>query len=481
MEIFITFLKDYIIFINILFLIVIVLLERKNSFFTLFWIILLVLAPYFGFIAYLFFGLSFRKKRVVNEYYKWKFLYSKKVMGFSQYKELVKWEQLISYVEISSKNRLTSLNTSKIFVDGKDFFSSVLEDLKNAKISISMEYYIFREDELGKKIAKVLEEKAKEGVKVRLIVDGAGGYGRKMLKDLKNVGVEVGVFFPSHFPFFKIANLRANYRDHRKLCIIDSKFGYISGFNIGDEYLGKGKLGYWRDTGLRIFGEACLELEREFFFSWSIVKKEKLSLKKEYAYNGEVLKELIETKGRHSGHIQVVSSGPNYQFRTIRDNALKMIIKAKKYIYIQTPYFVPDDTILDALKIAALSGVEIKIMIPDKPDHFFIYWVNQYFCGELLDLGVEVYRYSRGFLHSKFIVVDDEVVTVGTANFDYRSFYQNFEINVNIYEKDVAKSFRNIFKDDMKFSHKLLRSEYSKRSYYIKFKESICRLLAPIM
>ena len=167
-------------------------------------------------------------------------------MGFSQYKELVKWEQLISYVEISSKNRLTSLNTSKIFVDGKDFFSSVLEDLKNAKISISMEYYIFREDELGKKIAKVLEEKAKEGVKVRLIVDGAGGYGRKMLKDLKNVGVEVGVFFPSHFPFFKIANLRANYRDHRKLCIIDSKFGYISGFNIGDEYLGKGKLGYWR-------------------------------------------------------------------------------------------------------------------------------------------------------------------------------------------------------------------------------------------
>ncbi|WP_349763692.1 cardiolipin synthase [Fusobacterium sp. SYSU M8D902] len=481
MEILIPFFRDYIIVINALFLFIIVLLERKNPLFTLFWITLLVLAPYLGFVAYLFFGLSFRKKRVVNQFYKWKFLYSKKVMGFSHYKELVKWEQLISYVEISSKNQLTSLNTSKIFIDGNDFFSSVKEDLKNAKVSINMEYYIFRGDGLGSEIGEILLKKAQEGVKIKIIVDGAGGYDRKMLKRFKANGIEVGVFFPSIFPWFKITSLRANYRDHRKLCLIDSKYGYISGFNIGDEYLGKGKLGYWRDTGLRIFGEACIELEKEFFFSWGIVKKEKYTYKKEYEYNAEVLKELIEVKGKHSGHMQVVSSGPNYQFRAIRDNALKMIMKAQKYIYIQTPYFVPDDTVLDALKIAALSGVEIKIMIPDKPDHFFIYWVNQYFSGELLDLGVEVYKYGRGFLHSKFIVVDDEVVTVGTANFDYRSFYQNFEINVNIYEKDVARTFREIFNNDIKFSHRLFRSEYSKRGYYIKLKESICRLLAPIM
>ena len=441
----------------------------------------MILAPYFGFIAYLFFGVSFSKKRVVNKYYKWKFLQSKKVMGFSHYKELVKWEQLISYIEISSKNRLTSLNTSKIFVDGHSFFTAMMEDLKSAKTTISMEYYIFRDDKLGNKIADILIQKASEGVKVRLIIDGAGGYGRAIVKRLREHGIEVGIFFPSLFPFFKIANFRANYRDHRKLCIVDSKFGYISGFNVGDEYLGKGKLGYWRDTALRIFGEACLELEKEFFFSWGIVKKEKLSLKKEYEYNTEVLKELIETKGKHSGHMQVVSSGPNYQFRTIRDNALKLIMKAQRYIYIQTPYFVPDDTVLDALKIAALSGVKIKIMIPDKPDHYFVYWVNQYFSGEVLDLGIEIYRYSRGFLHSKFIVVDDEVVSVGSANFDYRSFYQNFEINVNIYEKDIAKTFKEIFKNDMRFSHRIIGSEYSKRGYYIKLKESICRLLAPIL
>ena len=191
--------------------------------------------------------------------------------------------------------------------------------------------------------------------------------------------------------------------------------------------------------------------------------------------------EELKRRGNTSEHMQVVSSGPNYQFRTIRDNALKMIVQAKKYIYIQTPYFVPDDNVLDALRMAALSGVEIKIMIPDKPDHLFIYWINQYFVGELLDLGVEVYKYNRGFIHSKLIVVDDEIVTTGTANFDCRSFYQNFEINVNIYEKDVAVKFREIFLKDIDFSSRLLRSEYSKRSAYIKLKESICRLLSPIM
>lgn len=481
MNIFLTFFSDYIVFTNIIFMLIIVLLERRNPLFTLFWIVLLTLAPYVGFIAYLFFGLSFRKKRVVNEYYKWKFLISKEIMGFSEHKELRKWEQLISYVEVSSKNRLTSLNISEILTDGNDFFNSIMKDLKSAKESIAMEYYIFRNDNLGSKIADILKEKAQEGVKVRVIVDGAGGYSKKMLKKLNKYGVETGVFFPSHFPFFKIANLRANYRDHRKLCLIDKKFGYIGGFNIGDEYLGEGKLGHWRDTGLKILGEACLELEQEFFFSWNIVKKEKVVLDREYKYNREVLEKLIETRGRHSGHIQVVSSGPNYQFRTIRDNALKLIMEAQKYIYIQTPYFVPDDSVLEALKIASLSGVKIKIMIPDKPDHFFIYWINQYFVGELLDLGVEVYKYNKGFIHSKLIVVDDEVVSTGTANFDYRSFYQNFEINVNIYEKDVAQSFRKIFFNDIKHSTRLLRSEYSKRSYYIKFKESVCRLLAPIM
>ena len=482
MNLIITFFKDYIAIINMIFLIIIILIERKKPVYTLFWITILVLAPYLGFIAYLFFGLSFQKKRVVNQFYKWKFLHSKKVIKSSERADLVRWKQLISYLEVSSKNRLTTLNSMKIFTEGNQFFKSMINDLKKAEKTIYMEYYIFKYDGLGKSILDILIQKAKEGVDIKIIADEAGGTSRKMLRIMRKNRIDVEIFFPSHFPFLKIANLRANYRDHRKLCIIDSKLGYIGGFNIGDEYLGKGKLGYWRDTGVRAFGEVALELEREFFFSWGIVKKKHIEYEeKKYQYEREAIQEVIKDRGKYSGYAQVVSSGPNYQFRTMRDTFLKIIMEAKNYIYIQTPYFVPDDTVLEALKIAAMSGVHIKIMIPDRPDHFFIYWVNQYFVGELLDLGVKVYRYNKGFLHSKMIMADSEIVSIGTANFDNRSFYQNFEININIYEKDVAEEFREIFYRDMKVSSKILRSEYSNRGYYIKFKESICRLLAPIL
>lgn len=482
MNLVLTFFSDYVVIINIFFLITIVLLERKKPVYTLFWITILVLAPYIGFIFYLFFGLSFRKRRVVDKFYKWKFLQSKKVIKSSERKDLNRWKQLISYLEIASNNKLTTLNSFKLFIDGNDFFKSMIKDLKQAKNSINMEYYIFRYDDLGKEIVDILVKKVKEGVEVNIIIDEAGGADRKMIKFMRNNGINVEIFFPSHFTFLKIANLRANYRDHRKLCLIDSKLGYIGGFNIGLEYLSKGKLGHWRDTGVRVFGEAIIELEKEFYFSLGIAKKEAVKyFPKKYQFEQEAFQEIIKAKGKYSGYAQVVSSGPNYQFKTMRDNFLKIILEAKNYIYIQTPYFVPDDTILEALKISAMSGVKIKIMIPDKPDHFFIYWVNQYFVGELLDLGVTVYRYHKGFLHSKMVLADDEIVSVGTANFDNRSFFQNFEININIYEKDIAEKFRDIFDEDIKTSSKLLRSEYSKRGFYIKSKESICRLLAPIL
>lgn len=482
MNLIIAFFRDYIAVIDIIFLITIVLLERKKPVYTLFWITILILAPYIGFIAYLFFGLSFRKRRVVDQFYKWKFLESGKVIKSSAREDLVRWGQLISYLEIASNNRLTTVNAFKIFTEGNVFFQSMMADLKEAKKTINMEYYIFRYDELGKQIVDILIKKVAEGVAVKVIADEAGGTSRKMIRLMRKNGIDVEIFFPSHFPFLKIANLRANYRDHRKLCIIDSKLGYIGGFNIGLEYINKGKLGHWRDTGVRAFGEAALELEKEFYFSWGIAKKKHIEYPARlYQFEDEVIQEIIKVRGKYSGYAQVVSSGPNYQFRTMRDSFLKIIMEAKKHIYIQTPYFVPDDTVMEALKIAAMSGVHIKIMIPDKPDHFFIYWVNQYFVGELLDLGVKIYRYNKGFLHSKMVMADDEVVSIGTANFDNRSFYQNFEININIYEKDVAEEFREIFYRDMKDSSKILRSEYGKRGYYIKCKESICRLLAPIL
>ncbi|MGL4687314.1 MAG: cardiolipin synthase, partial [Fusobacteriaceae bacterium] len=296
------------------------------------------------------------------------------------------------------------------------------------------------------------------------------------IKEFKKSGIEVEVFFPSFFHFLKIANLRANYRDHKKITIIDGRIGYIGGFNIANEYLGRGKLGKWRDTALRIQGEVIHEIEREFFMSWNFAKKgtkDNMDIPKPLAVN-KYKKTLVNSA-------QLVSSGPHFQLRTARDNFLRMIMEAKKTIYIQTPYFIPDDTIIDALKVASISGVNIKIIIPDKPDHFFVYWVNHSFAWELFEYDISFYRYKEGFIHSKVLIVDDEVATVGTVNFDYRSFYQNFEININLYGGNKIKELRNNFIQDLRVSEKLTNFEYSKRGNLSKFKESLFRLLAPML
>ncbi|MGF6907195.1 cardiolipin synthase [Fusobacterium sp. PH5-44] len=482
MSLIIYFFKEYIFYINIIFVLVIILIEKRNPLYTLFWITILLLTPYVGFVLYLFLGLKFRKRRVSEKFYKWKFSRSREIINTSERPDLFKWKQLISYLEVSSMNKLTSLNSLRLFTDGNKFFDKIKEDLKNAKESINVEYYIFKYDGLGQDIVDILVDKAKEGVDVKVIIDGASAVNKKIIKRITAAGGSVKRFFPWHFLFLRIASLRVNYRDHRKLTIIDDKFAYIGGFNIGDEYLGKGKLGNWRDTGIRVFGEAVLELKKEFYFSWGIVNKRDFVIEdSKYAYETEVIENLIADKGQHGAYVQVVSSGPNYQFRTMRDNFLKIILEAQKYIYIQSPYFVPDESLLEALKVAATSGITIKIMIPAVNDHVFMKWVNQYFAGELLEFGVEIYQYDKGFLHSKFIIADDEIASVGTANFDYRSFYQNFEVNINIYQKEIVSSLREEFHNDMKHSKRLYTSQYAKRSIWVKFKESIFRLLAPIL
>jgi len=476
------FLREYIFYINIFLVIVIILIEKRNPLYTLFWITLLLLTSYLGFILYLFFGLKFRKRRVAEKYYKWKFSRSREIIDVSARPDLFKWKQLISYLEVSSKNKLTSLNSLKLFTEGEKFFGAMKEDLRSAKKSILIEYYLFRYDELGREIIQILEDKANEGVEIKVIVDGASSIDKKMLKRIKRFGGEVKRFFPWHFLFLKLAYLRVNYRDHRKLTIIDDKYAYIGGFNIGDEYLGKGKMGNWRDTGIRIFGEAALELKKEFYFSWGIVNKKVFDIRDtEYKYEREVIADLIQDRGRHGAYVQVVSSGPNYQYRTMRDNFMKIIMEAQDYIYIQSPYFVPDESVLEALKLAATSGIKIKVMIPIKTDHKIMKWVNQYFAGELLEFGIEIYQYKNGFLHSKTIIADDEIASVGTANFDYRSFYQNFEVNINIYQKEIVTQLKEEFHEDMKFSKRLYKSQYAKRGPLVKLKESIFRLLAPIL
>jgi len=470
--IFINFFLQYVWIANLFFAIVIIMVEKKNPLYTIFWIFLLYLLPYIGFFIYLFFGLTFKKKRVANKIYKIKKLKSIKNVHGSDKEELRRWKGLITYLEMSTDNYITSNNDIQVYFAGEEFFSDLKKEIANAKKFINMEYFIFQFDGIGKEIADLLIKKVKEGVEVNLIIDGVNLANQKLSRYFKNTGVHLYLFFRTYIPIF---NIRINYRDHRKVTIIDNRVAFVGGMNIGDEYLGKGKIGYWRDTSVKIYGDIVSTFEKEFYFSMSIVKNK--FLKDEKTSNEISLKYEEED----NVYMQVISSGPNYEFPAIRDNYIKLIQEARKSVFIQTPYFVPDDLLLDTLKSAVLSGIDVKIMIPNKADHPFIYWINQYYVAELLRLGANIYRYENGFIHSKTILVDEEVVSVGTCNFDYRSFYLNFEINLNIYNKDVANSFKIQYYKDIAISKKLTFADFKKRSIFTKVKESVFRLLSPIM
>ena len=469
--IFINFFLQYVWIANLFFAIVIIMVEKKNPLYTIFWIFLLYLLPYIGFFIYLFFGLTFKKKRVANKIYKLKKLRSRKNVSESDREELRRWKGLITYLEMSTDNYITSNNDIQLYFTGKEFFSNLKKEIANAKKFINMEYFIFQFDGIGKEIADLLIKKVNEGVEVNLIIDGVNLANFKLKRYFKNTGVNLYLFFRTYIPLF---NVRINYRDHRKVTIIDNRVAFVGGMNIGDEYLGKGKIGYWRDTSVKIYGDIVSSFEKEFYFSLSIVKNK-------YLRDEKISNEIsLKYEEDDNVYMQVISSGPNYEFPAIRDNYIKLIQEARKSVFIQTPYFVPDDLLLDTLKSAVLSGIDVKIMIPNKADHPFIYWINQYYVGELLRLGANIYRYENGFIHSKTILVDEEVVSVGTCNFDYRSFYLNFEINLNIYNKEIANSFKTQYYKDIAISKKLTFNDFKRRSIFTKVKESVCRLLSPI-
>ena len=468
---FVQFFLQYVWVANLFFIIVIIMIEKKNPLYTILWIFLLTLMPYVGFFIYLFFGLTFKKKRVANKIYKLKKLKSRKNVSKADREELRRWKGLITYLEMSTDNYITSNNDIEAYFTGKEFFSNLKKEIANAKKFINMEYFIFQFDGIGKEIADLLIKKVNEGVEVNLIIDGVNLANFKLKRYFKNTGVNLYLFFRTYIPLF---NVRINYRDHRKVTIIDNRVAFVGGMNIGDEYLGKGKIGYWRDTSVKIYGDIVSSFEKEFYFSLSIVKNKYLRDEKN---SNEIS---LKYEEDDNVYMQVISSGPNYEFPAIRDNYIKLIQEARKSVFIQTPYFVPDDLLLDTLKSAVLSGIDVKIMIPNKADHPFIYWINQYYVGELLRLGANIYRYENGFIHSKTILVDEEVVSVGTCNFDYRSFYLNFEINLNIYNKEVANSFKTQYYKDIAISKKLTFNDFKRRSIFTKVKESVCRLLSPI-
>jgi cardiolipin synthase A/B len=468
--------------INMVFGILLIFFERRNPTSTWLWIMVLTFLPGIGFILYLFIGQDLSKKKLfkskleedgcfreIAEIQKKQIKEDKfkfKDPNFSNYEDLVQMHLM------SSESYFTQDNQVELFFDGNDKFDSLLESIKDAKSYIYIQYYIFKYDGIGKKVVDALCEKARHGVEVKLLVDGMGG--RWLSKKTKNLiidaGGQVAVFLPPFVPFLSI---RINYRNHRKICIIDGKEGYIGGFNIGDEYLGLSKkFGYWRDTHIKVEGSVVSSLQWRFSLDWRFASGKEIKNCQTYIHEN--------TKENHVG-IQIVSSGPDSKWPNIKDGYAKMISDSRQKLYIQTPYFIPDDSILEALRIAGLSGVDVRVMIPNKPDHPFVYWASLSYMGELLQAGVRFYVYEKGFLHAKVFTSDDFISSVGTANVDIRSFKLNFEVNAFMYDENINLQLTEKFIKDLDDCREVTLEDYNDRSNIVKIKESISRLLSPML
>ncbi|MEB6204821.1 cardiolipin synthase [Staphylococcus xylosus] len=468
---------------NLVFAFTIIFMERRSAGSIWAWLLVLVLIPILGFIIYLFVGRQIQRDHIFSldeedkigiEMIVSEQLEALKNDDFSKGNhQIVKFKDMVQMLLYNNAAFLTTDNEIKIFTDGKEKFDSLLKDIDEATDYIHIQYYIFRNDSLGERILNALEQKLEQGIEVKMLYDdmGSRGLSLKDFKFFRKNGGQVEAFFPSKLP---LINLRMNNRNHRKIVIIDGHIGYVGGFNVGEEYLGKKKkFGYWRDTHLRIVGDAVNALQLRFMLDWnSQATRDNLKYADRYFPD-------VDSGGTIG--VQIASSGPDETWEQIKYGYLKMIASAKQSIYIQSPYFIPDQSFLDAIKIAALGGVDVSIMIPNKPDHPFVYWATYNNVASLLDAGVNIFHYNNGFLHSKTLVIDDEIASVGTTNMDHRSFTLNFEINTFIYDTHIAKELRLAFEKDLEVSYRLTQEIYKQRSLWIKFKEGISRLLSPIL
>lgn len=460
---------------------IVIFLENNNPSKTIAWLLILFLVPGIGFVLYILLGQNLRKKKTFEK---------KKFKDYEILTNIVETEkELLDEIDLFIdedslvKSRLINLllrnsnapftvnNTSYVLTNGDKTFDSIIKELKKAKHHIHMEYFIIRDDSIGNRIKDILIEKAQKGIEVRVIYDSVGSWRLKKsyIDSLKEAGVEIFSFFPVIFP---VLSRELNYRNHRKIIVVDGKVGFLGGLNIGDEYLSiNTNLGFWRDTHMKIEGEAVYSIQNIFLKDWNFVS------------NKSITDRIYYPKLSHYGEqlIQITSSGPDSNWESILQAYFTMISTAEKKIWITTPYLVPDESIMMALKTAALSGVDVKLVIPSKPDHYLVFWASRANIEELLEAGVKIYTYQAGFIHSKVLLVDGVGASIGTANLDMRSLKINFEVNAFIYDDEIVKRLEKDFINDINDSKQISIEEHANRNMYEKFMESLGKLLSPLL
>jgi len=456
-----------------------VVLDNRQPAKTMAWALVIWFVPVVGIIFYLFFGINTRKERLVSQR-SLDELTKRSMLGFVGQQDLRLPEDHKPVIDLFINQSLSlpfKDNDVEVYTDGYQFFPALLADIAKAKSHIHIDMYIFEDDALGCLVADALITKAREGVEVRVIYDDVGCWSvrNRFFERMREEGIEVVAFLPVRFPSF---TSKVNYRNHRKLIVIDGRVGFMGGMNIALRYVSS----TWRDTMTRITGTGVYALQRAFLIDWYFVDRTLLSDRKYYPAPSTFHLSPSALCSQSSTLLQVVTCSPIVPYPEIMQGFVRIILAAKQYIYMETPYFLPTEPVLFALKTAAASGIDVRILVPARNDAWFAEWSSRSYLREAVDAGIKVSLYTAGFLHSKLMVCDDSIATCGSTNVDFRSFENNFEANVFFYGEDVARRMKQVFLDDEQQSATLSSIPHRiKPRFMVRLAESFIRMLAPLM
>ncbi|MBW7457836.1 cardiolipin synthase [Paenibacillus sepulcri] len=458
----------------------ILIVEFRRPSKTIAWLLILFILPIIGFVMYYFVAKEYQRRRTVRkrgiiaEEIRLQALMRCQIVhrpGDMQNKEFMHQERLFRLLQSMSLSPITSCNETQVLTNADAAYEAIMAAIEQASHHIHVEFYTIRDDGIGRRLKEILIRKARQGVEVRIIYDGVGSLelGGRYLQELEQAGVETRCFLTPRLAFFE---KRMNYRNHRKIVVVDGLTGFFGGINIGDEYLGSNlRLGFWRDTHMQIRGDAVYFLQDVFMRDWWFTSRQRLA---DSAY-------LPEHNCKGTEQVQIVSSGPDSSEDAILECVFAAVSVAKTRIYITTPYFIPDHSVLMGLRTAALSGVDVRIIIPGVSDSKLVLFASLSYVSEMLAAGVRIYRYKKGFIHAKVLIVDDFMASVGSANMDMRSFFSNFELNGLLFDEKIIKRLESDYMTDMKDSEEIHLSNFQQRSMWRKGSEVVARMLSPLL
>ncbi|EJR11845.1 cardiolipin synthase [Bacillus cereus] len=463
----------------------IIFIENRSPQSTLAWFLVLALLPVVGVLLYALFGRSRwrRKKHLYRSEEKRKLfreILEGKRLDLSLTSSLSERSAyLTQVVQNFGGGPVANNTTTKLLTNGDQTFTNIIQAIENATHHIHIQYFIYRADEIGTKIRDALIKKAKSGITVRFLYDGIGSnlLRNRFLQPMKDAGIEVVAFDPIRSPW---PLETVNYRNHRKIVIVDGEIGFTGGLNVGDEYLGRSKkFPIWRDSHLRIEGKALYKLQAVFLEDWLYAS----SSLNTYSWNQFMnTKYFPDRENPHAeGAVQIVASGPSSDDTSIRNTLLAVIGSAKKSIWIATPYFIPDQETLTLLRLSAIAGIDVRILYPGKRDRIMSDQASQSYFTPLLKAGASIYSYKDGFMHAKIVLVDDKIATIGTANMDVRSFELNYEIISVLYESKTVLDIKRDFEKDFNYSTEIRWESFQKRSIQKRILESLMRLISPLL